>query len=83
MYEHRQCYFLLIVDHLLCLNREGANTGPEWFETTIAAVAKQVREAQSKDEPVDLPVNLWWGMKDAMVPAGGRGVPFGIARVID
>lgn len=61
-------------EHLLCLNRGGANTGSEWFVREIAAVAMAVKEAGSSR----LSLDVWWGGQDGMVPRNGQGRLFAL-----
>ena len=62
-------------EHLLCLNRGVSDTGSDWFEANISAVAAAVTEAQSCDNgevSFPLQVSLWWGMQDEVVPRPGQ-----------
>lgn len=62
---------------MLCLNRGEIDTGPAWFTEEIGAVAAALRKAQGKDGEkgkVDkLPLDIWWGGQDGMVPRNGQG----------
>lgn len=65
-------------DHLLCLNRGTANTGPEWFERALlqldASLLSVQGEGQKSDSQNDrrIPLHIWWGWQDGMVPRKGQ-----------
>ena len=62
-------------EHLLCLNRGVSDTGPDWFEANISALAAALTDAQSGnkgDISYPLKVELWWGMQDEVVPRPGQ-----------
>ncbi|KAK4687023.1 hypothetical protein P7C73_g3105, partial [Tremellales sp. Uapishka_1] len=71
----------LTSEHMICLDRNGANTGPVWFESTVQSLADQLRRAASTDTgepasdteiPARLKIDVWWGAKDGMVPRNGH-----------
>jgi hypothetical protein len=67
-----------VKDHLLCLNRSTANTGPEWFERTLLQLDASLLSAQNDDNGIKpdndrrIPLHIWWGWQDGMVPRKGQ-----------
>lgn len=59
-------------DHLLCLNRAQANTGPEWFERTLLQLDASLLAAQGGTLDRRIQLHVWWGWQDSMVPRKGQ-----------
>lgn len=64
-------------EHLQCLNRGPVDTGPKWFQKSIADLASvlQTRESSAgdaDDEGRRLEMHVWWGWEDTMVPRNGQ-----------
>jgi len=62
---------VLMKDHLICLNRLNANTGPEWIEDTLTQLDSTLLSAQV-GERRKIPLHIWWGWLDGMVPRKGQ-----------
>ena len=66
------------LDHLLCLNRSNANTGPEWFERTLLQLDASLLDSQDhkqengSEKGRRIPLHIWWGWQDGMVPRKGQ-----------
>jgi hypothetical protein len=72
MYYSRREDHAQILDHLLCLNRGTANTGPEWFEKTLLQLDARLLAAQDGKVRRRIPLDIWWGWQDGMVPRPGQ-----------
>lgn len=71
----------LTSEHLLCLNRAGARSGPEWFVNEVTRLAAEIRHQRASedasavapwDKPARLTISVWWGGEDSMVPSNGQ-----------
>jgi hypothetical protein len=61
-----------VAEQMICLNRGPTNTGPEWFEATISALAGTIRSEQRGRHIERLKIDIWWGLQDGMVPRKGQ-----------
>jgi hypothetical protein len=59
-------------DHLLCLNRGTINTGPEWYQKTLLQLDARLLAAQDGTIKRRIPLQIWWGWQDGMVPRQGQ-----------
>jgi hypothetical protein len=61
-----------VLDHLICLNRLNANTGPEWIENALLDLDARVSVSQEGSVSRRIPIHIWWGWLDGMVPRKGQ-----------
>ncbi|KAK1927202.1 hypothetical protein DB88DRAFT_507302 [Papiliotrema laurentii] len=60
-------------EHLICLNHGPRDTGPDWLEQKLDEVARQVRDRCAvSGTQAKLDVDIWWGLRDKMVPRQGQ-----------
>jgi len=71
-YQRVLCDCGSYVDHLICLNRLNANTGPDWVENALRKLSARILVEQDGSISRRIPLQIWWGWLDGMVPRKGQ-----------